>query len=401
MAGKSRAANGEGTKPVLRPDGRWWSRVTYYDEDGARKRKDIYGRTSAECVRKKRDFFADLDAGITEKSKDQTVEQYLTDWLENVVKPNVRFITYENYKRDCRLHIIPSLGTRKLQELTRSHVQNLVSKLQRKGLSNYTVIGIMGVLRIALRHAHETAAIKNSVTDYLKLPKRDSAPVRHLTPEEARAILTAVKGNRLEAMFVAALALGLRRGEVLGLQWEDIDFEKNVVFIRRSRYTVARTGVVSPPKTAAAKRTIHMPEIAATYLRSHRVRQYEERLSKGENWDTSTTPYVFTNQKGQPLSASTFQYWVKKLVKLAGTSDIHIHGLRHTAVSLLVAQKVDIKLITEIVGHSNVTTTLNIYAHLFASQRKEGAQAMNDILSEQPDGQKKGEGDGKGARESA
>lgn len=372
---------GEGTV-IKRKDGRWCAQTPPLPELGG-LRKSFYGHTSEQAVEKRTAFLALLTTNIAVNSGPWSVSEWAAYWLENIVRPNRRFITHTLYETAMRRHILPYLGKVPLRDLTPQHVQIWLNRVRvEHKLSASTVRTAHSVLRAALSQAARADLVLRNVATLIELPKNDTARARFLTEEEARALLQAVSGDRLEAFFVLALALGLRRGELLALTWQDIDLDKGILYVRHTRYRTGRHTIVEEPKTKASKRTRRLPAVAVYSLKAHRARQVAERL-RSEDWHGED--YVFTSVAGYPASEAIFNYYLRQVVKKAGLPSIHIHGLRHTAVSLMIAQKLDIKLISEAIGHTTISTTLDIYGHLYEHQHQEMADAMDRVLDPKED----------------
>ena len=201
-----------------------------------------------------------------------------------------------------------------------------------------------------------------------------------LNPEQAKTLLEAVADHRLEALITVAVGLGLRQGEALGLRWrEDIDLDAGLLSVQQ---TLERAGVeprFGEPKTARSRRTINMPSTVAAALRRHRTRQLEERLAAGPRWRESGL--VFTTTIGTAIDKSGLHKAFKAVLRAAGLPDIRYHDLRHTAATLLLAQGVDPRTIMETLGHSQISLTMNTYAHVMPALQREAAAKMDAILT--------------------
>ena len=201
-----------------------------------------------------------------------------------------------------------------------------------------------------------------------------------LTPEEARKLLKTAREDRLGALYGVALALGLRRGEALGLHWADVDLRRKTL---RVRYGLLRVGgrlQLVETKSATSRRAIELPEIAVTMLREHGVRQKEERLRAGGRWRDSGL--VFTTRHGKPLEPSNVVTRFHRLLKKAGLRHQRIHDLRHTCATLLLIQGVNPKVVMERLGHSSIRLTLDTYSHVTPSLQRDASAKMDDILTD-------------------
>ena len=215
----SRRGHGEGAIYFRESDQRWCTSVDLGWENGKRKRKVIYGKTRKEVAEKLKVVLRDQQQGLPIAVERQTVEQFITRWLEEVVASRNRPRTYHSYKEIARLHIIPTLGKIQLTKLTPQDVQTLLSQKAAHGLSPRTVQYIRAVIRMALGQALKWGLVVRNVATLVTPPRAERHEIHPLTPEQARRLLDAARGDRLEALYRVALSLGLRRGEALGLRW--------------------------------------------------------------------------------------------------------------------------------------------------------------------------------------
>lgn len=207
-----------------------------------------------------------------------------------------------------------------------------------------------------------------------------------LTPYAARRILEAIQGDRLEALFTVALASGLRQSETLGLRWSDVNVDAGSISIQRTLQRVNGAFTFFPPKTARSRRTIVMPAPVATVLHQHMRHQLEERTAIGAAWEGDAWEGLgFTNEVGRPLTGFHVSRRFNKLLQVAGLPVMRYHDLRHGAASLMAAQGVPARVAMEILGHAQISTTLNIYTHIAPELQKEATEKVADALW--PDGQ--------------
>ena len=386
MGGKRRG-HGEGSIS-LRKDGRWWARVDLgvvevKDKDGTtrrtRKRKQIYGKTRKEVAEKLKILLRDQQQGLSIAAERQTVTQFLTRWLSDVVQGSVRARTHESYKTTVERHIIPMLGRHDLAKLTAQHVNTLLKTKAAEGLSATTVKYIRTILRVALNQAVKWDLVPRNVIAAVPVPRIERHEVRAMTPDEARRFLDAIRGNRLEALYTVALALGLRQGEALGLHWADVDLDTGTLRVRWSLQRIAKTLQLVAPKTEHSKRTITIPPPAVAALRAHRVRQMEERLRAGAAWQD--TGLVFTTPIGTPLDKANLGKRFKAVLKQVGLPSMRFHDLRHCCASLLLAQNVHPKVVQEILGHSQISMTLDLYSHVLPAAKSDAADLMGRLLT--------------------
>jgi integrase len=340
-----------------------------------------YCETRDEAAKELTKLLHKRDLGLPISGDRQTVEQYLIGWLASIHPPIVRPRTFERFEGIVRLHLTPALGHHQLEKLQPAHVQHLLNQKLAAGLSLQSVKHIRTTLSIALNRAVKWDVLARNVASLTELPKIEREPVTPLTPDDARRLLECAAADRLEAVYSVALAIGLRRGEALGLAWDDIDLDARIPTVRVNRSLQRAEGRLQllPPKTQGSRRSIQLPDIAAKALRKHRARQLEERLAAGPEWHD--TGLVFTTRKGTPLEPRNQVRHFKALLKRAGLTESRFHDLRHTAASLLLAQGVHPRVVMEILGHSRISLTMDTYSHVMPSVMNEAAAKMDAILS--------------------
>jgi integrase len=202
--------------------------------------------------------------------------------------------------------------------------------------------------------------------------------MRFLSPDEARVLLATARGERLEALYTVALALGLRQGESLGLHWDDVNFAAGTLRVRYALQRVDGSLQLVEPKTSQSRRTLIMPPTVATALQAHRKRQDLERATAGDRW--VETGLMFTTRKGTPLDARNVTGWFKKLLTSAGLPDMRWHDLRHSCASLLLEQRVHPRVAMDVLGHSQISQTMR-YSHVIEELQAAAAASMEQILT--------------------
>ncbi len=258
-------------------------------------------------------------------------------------------------------------------------VQALLNKKQKEGLSGQSVQIIHATSRAALNEGLRMGSVARNAAQLVRPPRGAQKQVTPLAPEEARTFLETAAGDRLEALFILALSSGLRKGEILGLRWQDLDLEHATLSVHHALNRLDGEYALAEPKTKQSRRTIMIPKIAVTALKAHRARQAAERLAAGPEWN-EWGGLVFTTDKGQPLNGSVLSHRFKQILKDAGLRIMRFHDLRHTCATLLLAQGLDPKLVQEFLGHSEIGTTLNVYSHVLPEQRGETAARMDALL---------------------
>ena len=374
----SRRGKGEGSIR-LRADGRWEATLTLPPQNGRRQRRSFFGTTRAEAAAKMRGAQSKQDNGLPLPSEKLTLAAFLKTWLLTK-QPDLRPESYRRYEEAVRLHIVPAIGKKALAKLTPADVQACYAACRAKGLSGTSVQLIHGALHKALDDAARWSQAARNVADLVNTPRRSTPEMRTLTGEESAALLRAAQGDPLEAFFAVALTTGLRLGELQALCWREVDLER-----RRLRVTATLAGVadgkpvLAPPKTSRSRREVYLSEMAVEALQHHRAQQLEARLLVGQHWQDNDL--VFANAFGRPLDGNNVrERSFKKLLARAGLPPMRFHNLRHAAASLLMAEGVGIKVISEMLGHADITVTLKVYAHLMPSAQEQAAGAMDRLF---------------------
>ncbi len=359
-----------------RKDGRWVAAMTV----DALKRKYFYGRTRAEAAAKLGAAVVELGKGQAPSTNERlALGQFLMDWLSDTAKPSVRPSTFKGYEGKVRTHIVPGLGKIHLVKLTPRQVETFLNEKRTAGLSPQTVQHLRAILRAALSDAVKWGLISRNVAALVDGPRVPHRDVQPLSPDEAKGLLEAAGNHRLGALFSVALAVGLRQGEALGLGWNDIDLDAGALTVRKTLQRVAGSFVFGEPKTVRSRRTIALPAVAVSALRTHRTRQMEERLAAGPLWED--VGLVFTTATGRPLQGSNVTRAFQQLLAGAGLRRQRFHDLRHSCASLLLAQGVHPRVVMEILGHSQIALTMNTYSHVLPPLQREAAARMDEALA--------------------
>jgi len=353
-----------------RKDGRWVCEITLEDHG----RKQYYFKTEKEALEKRRTSLNELAQGLLATGPQQTVKQYLEYWLEDVYKVSVRPTTFRNCRVVVHKYLIPGLGHIKLQKLTAQHVQSFYAKRLREGITASRMKNIHAALYTALEHARRMKLVSINVCVDVQLPQPERHEQQPLTPEQARLLLQKVKEHQLEGLLTLALGTGMREGELLGLRWSDVDLEKGVLRVART-LTYVNGFVEGEPKTAKGKRTILLPQFVIGTLKRHRVTQLEKRLVAGVAW--VDRDLVFPDDDGDFLLAVKLLRRFYKLLQEVGLPRIRFHDLRHSAATLLLSLGVPAKVVQELLGHSNISITMDVYSHVLPSMQKDAMEKMD------------------------
>lgn len=369
---RTKRGHHEGTVK-LRKDGRYEAQVML----PTGKRISRYGKTAKEARDKMKAAWRDHERGVDVTAKKQTVGEFLTRWLTDVVRPGKAPKTYASYEEIVRLHLVPDLGRYRLEHLTPQHVAALLRAKQDAGFSPRRVHHMRAVLRAALNQGIKWGLVARNVAALTEPVRQAPRTVRPFTPEEARTVLTAARGHRFEALVAVAMSLGLRQGEVLGLMWGDLDLDgpRPTIAVQRALQRVDGHLIVKGTKTDKSRRTLPLPAFVAVLLREHRDRQAFERKAAGKAW--TEQGFVFTTSIGTPIDPrNVIRSW-HAMLETAGVPRHRFHDTRHTAVSTLIAHGVSLKVIQELVGHSLLSTTADTYGHLASDAFDEAASVLD------------------------
>ncbi|MFD7626807.1 tyrosine-type recombinase/integrase [Streptomyces sp. NPDC059851] len=400
---KKARANGEGTI-YQRQDGRWEAASYVLAADGTRKRVRVYGSTRREAADKLAEKIADSNRGLPVATADSTLGDYLTYWLNGVAVHGLRENTHTRYATCIRLHLMPGLGTKKIARLTAKDVRTFLDRLRitcqccaqgldterkaccaigeccQKQLSPSTVMYVHSVLKSALEHAVREDELPRNVARNVKTAAPRPRRFRPLTSAEARQFLDAARADRLHPLYELALRTGLRKGELLGLQWEDLDLISGTASIRRSLQRTRTGGLTHlPTKTRASERRIALPTECIHSLKEHKQHQDMERKTAESAWQDSGL--VFTTPTGRPLDPANLTRRFRSFLDWAGLRRIRFHDLRHSTATLLLEQGVDLVVIKELLGHAHIGVTAGVYAHVRLRLQRQAIDTLGSALS--------------------
>lgn len=350
-------------------------RGSYFTPDG--KRRYVSAKRKGEAEKALRQAMSDADRGLIFDAGTLTLAEYLDKWLPNI-KGTVRQRTWERYEQIARIHLKPFFGCNKLKDLTPTHVRSLYRQKLDKGSSPRTVQYIHTTLRKALRDAVSDGLIPRNVTDGIKAPKPKKKEINPLDSAQTKMLLSEVRGDRLEALYVLAAHRGLRQGELLGLKWKDVDLEAGALQVRRTLSLTKEGHVFEQPKNGKG-RSVELTEDATKALRSHLTRQLAEIEMLGDDYQDQGL--IFPGEHGQPMRPYTLTGKLEKILKRAGLPRIRFHDLRHTCATLLLSKGVHPKFVQELLGHATISITLDTYSHVIPAMGDQTKKAMEEALS--------------------
>lgn len=356
-------------------DGRWVARVTLPDG----RRRAYYAKTRHDAARKLAEAQHGVNRGVVEPPGRLTFGDFAASWLR-ASRSAVRLTTWATYERYLRLHVVPRIGRVPVAKLGAADLQQLYADLLEDGLKPMTVRHVHAILHRLLNQAVRWDVAIRNVADLVDPPRVIRAEMTVLSPQEARQLLAAAAGDRLEALYVLAVTTGMRRGELLALRWKDVHLE-------RARLSVVATQqregglAIAETKTARPRRPVPLPAIAVEALRRRRVCQAEERLAAGPGeWQEQDLVFATTVgsliEPGNLLRRSFFP-----LLAQAGVPRIRFHDLRHTAATLMLSEGIHPKVASEVLGHSTVSITLDLYSQVTENVASEAAGRMNRLLA--------------------
>jgi integrase len=338
---------------------------------GKRRQRSKGGyRTKKACQAALNDALAALRAGAFVETSKRTLASYLVDeWLPAMQPPRVRPSTWLSYQRSLERHVIPALGETKLQRLTPAVLTALYRSLLTTGrlnghggLSAKSVKNIHGALHVALGDAVRWGYVARNAADATDPPKVATPEMQVWSPAQLRTFLAHARDDRLYAAWMLFATTGMRRGEVAGLRWVDVDLAAGRVSPRKPRVQVNYQVHISEPKTAKGKRSLALDPATVAALKEHRVRQASERLAVGPGWQDSGL--VFTWGDGRPLHPERFSRWFDRLARDAGLPKIRLHDVRHSYATAALAAGIPAKIVSERLGHANIAITMDTYSHV-------------------------------------
>ncbi|MFF1548539.1 tyrosine-type recombinase/integrase [Streptomyces sp. NPDC058291] len=380
MAGqRKRNPNGAGTI-TKRKDGRFHCAVYVLQPDGTRARKFAYGKTWAECDTKRRELLTKVDQGVPVPTKSAKLSDWLPYWLDNIVKPRRKLSTYDKYEAHVRLYLVPMLGSKRLESLSVADVRRFLTQLENRTTAA-TAKESHRVLRTALSAACREELIARNVAGLVEPPRASSRELSPWTLDETLDFLAASRKDPLYAAFVLAIAMGLRRGELVGLRWTDVDLDKRVLYVRQQ--TQRRRGVLYDDDTKNRRnRALPLPAMCIAPLRWHRMRQVAARQRVGESWDDGG--YVFATRNGRPVEPRNVYRSFTRVAESAGLRVIRLHDARHGCATLLTAAGVAPRVVMEILGHSQISITMDVYTHVVQDTQREAISHMDRLLKRRP-----------------
>lgn len=384
----------------IRKRGEIW--YYYYEiktaEGGRKKIERKAGPKKQDAVDLLNDTLYKLKNGYIEPKK-MTIDQYITDWLEGFIKENRKTNTYDRYVEVYNYNIKDYIGGLLLKDLRPIHIENMLNdEKKKKQLSGSTLQGIYGVLNSALNKAVKLQIINDNPCRFIDRPKREKFKANTLNVDEIHFIIDALSSSDyndhiMKLALRIVLELGLRRGELSGLEWRNIDWKTNTIKIENNLVYTNKKVILESTKTDESERTLYVSDILLKLLKEQKklqtnhINEYGNRYAKNKFFDKRINAerecdFIMTWEDGRYVHPNYYTYRFKKVLrKLKFAKEVRFHDLRHTNATLLLEQGVDFKTIQTRLGHADINTTLNIYSHVNLSMQKKATDKLTKILS--------------------
>ena len=365
-----------------RSKGSWQIRYDGHpDARGKRKQlTETVRGTKAEAERVLRQRQAALENGAFVHKHADTVTDYLQSWLKGYVVNNTSLRTQEGYGEKIRGHILPAIGYIPIQTLNGAGIEAMYAAMLSKGLSARTVLHVHRILKQALSHAVKQGLLARNPADAATPPRPQSKQVTMWGPETVNIFLEAAEGSRYRDIYHLAVLTGLRRSELVGLKWENVDLVAARLSVVETLQRINGKGLVPGlPKTKRSRRSIILDSNALPVLHGVRGRQIEQGLIAGKAW--RNTGYVFTQPDGGPVDPELVTHDFAAIVRRSALPHLTFHGLRHAYATLALLTGVPDKVVSEKLGHSSIAVTMDIYSHVLPGLQERYASAVGDLLA--------------------
>lgn len=343
-------------------------------EDGKRRQRMYSAATKKEAERLRTATLASLDSNTYTEPTKVTTAEFLHGWIAGLGASGIKQSTRASYEMNIRRNVIPAIGAIPLQALTTARINKLYADMLAARLSPQTVRYCAMILRRALSKAVIEGQVTRNPADLADRPKRVRREMQTWRAEELRAFLDRIANEPMYAAILLAATTGARRGEVLGLRWRDLDLDARRMQIAQTLIAIGYRIEFDSPKTTGSRRLIALDEQTVAVLRQHRKRQLQERLVMGAGYDDRDL--VFARPDGTPIHPERLTRTFKRLVKAAGLPVVRLHDLRHTWASLALQAGVHAKVVQERLGHSQISTTLDLYSHTLPSMGEDAAETV-------------------------
>lgn len=339
-------------------------------------------------------FIARIESGNTYSASKTTLNEFSKKWLETYVKPNLSPTTYQSYTEKLNMHILPYLGNKRLDKITPFDIDSLYNLLANKLTNrkdengNYKTLSPTSIHRVheiissMFSTAYRWDLVPYNPCNKVTKPKYKRTKMTCYDEETSKKLINKLLEKaplKYKCFVILAMLGGFRRGEIVGLHWNDIDFKNKKITINRSVYYLGGEGVnEKSPKTDSSNRTIAISGICFDLLKQWRAEQGKMRLALGDKWNGSEN--IFTTYDGRIMNPTTGPKWFSEFLRKHGFPHIRFHDLRHTFATLLISYNVDVKTVSHKLGHASATTTMNFYVHNLESTDKASAELLENKL---------------------
>ena len=321
----------------------------------------------------------ELDTGLLIDTKDIKFSEYLDYWLKERCSSRLKITTFENYKNNINNHIKTNLGNINLQKLMPLHLQNFYKQCTENGLSNKSVVNLHMIIHCALEKAVKWQLVIRNAADSVEPPKAQRYQAKFLDEKQTNLLIEKSKTSDIYIPIVVAIYTGMRRGEILGLTWDNVDFENANIKISKALCDTSEGLKYLSPKTHKSVRNICIPETLVEILKRHKTKQLVNKMKYGEQYINNNA--VCSYDDGKLFNPKRFSHKFHDLLENNGLPLIRFHDLRHSHASLLVKLGVQPKIISERLGHSNIGITMDLYSHIYEDTHKEVAEMFDRTIN--------------------
>lgn len=337
-----------------------------------------------------REHLAAIENGSYVPKQKESVAEFMQPWMETYAATNTTLRTQEGYRGNITRYINPASGGIPAQHLTSRHIQKMYAGLIQRGLSARTVLHVHRVLKQALGHAVKWGMVARNVADAVSPPRPQNKEMEMWDEDTVDRFLAALKGHRFEDFYQLALVTGMRRSELAGLKWENVDLAAGRLSVVSTRQRIIGQGILEgQPKTRKSKRSIKLGPDTVELMHEIRGRQMEQRLVVGDGWEDSG--FVLTQSDGRPVNPIKVSQVFASIVRQAGLPHLTLPGLRHAHATDLMASNVNPKVVSEKLGHSNIGITMDTYSHVLPGLQEEAAIVGEQVLGRRHSNKKRQE----------